>query len=65
VQPSAFANREQGVPQMIDTALSALVRAWATTVVAILLLLTGLAVTRAWDGSLYLQEFQTDLYLDQ
>jgi len=50
---------------MIDEALSALVRAWATTVIAMLLLTGGLALTRAWDGAAYTQLLQQTLDLDE
>jgi hypothetical protein len=48
-------NREQGLPEMTDTAFSALVRAWATTVIATSLFLAALALASAWDSSIYLQ----------
>ena len=43
---------------MIDVALSALARAWTTTVIAIFLLVTVLALERSWDSTLYFQELQ-------
>ena len=50
---------------MTDTAFSALVRAWATTVIAMSLLVAALALASAWDSSIYLQgledAFQFDL----
>jgi len=49
---------------MTDTAFSALVRAWATTVIAMSLLLAALALASAWDSSIYLQGLQDALKLD-
>ena len=40
---------------MTDTAFSALVRAWATTVIATSLFLAALALASAWDSSIYVQ----------
>lgn len=45
---------------MTDTAFSALVRAWATTVIAMSLLVAALAL----DSSIYLQGLQEALKLD-
>jgi hypothetical protein len=50
---------------MTDTALSALARAWATTVILIYLLVGGLAFVRAWDGSIYAQELQEVVNFDE
>jgi sulfite exporter TauE/SafE len=50
---------------MIDTALSALVRAWAATVIAIFLLVAGLALAAAWDGAMYVQGLQEALDCDE
>jgi hypothetical protein len=50
---------------MIDTALSALVRAWATTVIATFLLVAGLVLARAWDGDIYVQGLQEALDFDE
>jgi hypothetical protein len=49
---------------MNDTAFSALVRAWATTVIAMSLLVAALALTRNWDTVIYLQGLQDALKLD-
>jgi hypothetical protein len=49
---------------MMDTALSALVRAWATTLIAMSLLVVALALARAWDSSIYLYGLQETLKLD-
>ena len=38
---------------MTDTAFSALVRAWATTVIALSLYAAALALASAWDSSIY------------
>jgi hypothetical protein len=40
---------------MTDTAFSALVRAWATTVIATSLFLAALASASSWNSSIYLQ----------
>jgi len=39
---------------MTDTAFSALVRAWVTTMIATSLFLAALALASAWDSSIYL-----------
>ena len=49
---------------MTDTAFSALVRAWATTVIATSLFVAALALASAWDGSIYLHGLQDALNLD-
>jgi len=49
---------------MTDTAFSALVRAWATTVIAMSLLVAARALASAWDSSIYLQGLQEALKLD-
>jgi hypothetical protein len=59
------AKPDQGPSQMIDTALSALVRAWATTIVAMLVFVTGLALARAWDSAIYIEDLQETLSLDE
>ena len=48
---------------MTDTAFSALVRAWATTVITTSLFVAGLALARAWDSSIYLHGLQEALKL--
>jgi hypothetical protein len=50
--------RDQGLFEMAETALSALVRAWATTMIVTSLLIVALALARAWDSSIYLQGLQ-------
>jgi hypothetical protein len=59
------ANWKQGPSEMDDTALSALGRAWATTTVAIFLLVAGLTLARAWDTAMYVQGFEEVLKLDE
>ena len=38
---------------MSDTILSALVQAWITTIVAITLFFTALALSRVWESTIY------------
>jgi hypothetical protein len=40
---------------MNDTALSALVLAWLTTLIAVTLFVSALALSRVWDSEVYLQ----------
>ena len=40
---------------MAEIALAALVRAWQTTVLATMLLVTVLALSRVWDDAVYLR----------
>jgi hypothetical protein len=56
--------RFKGVPEMTDTALSALVTAWTATMIATTLLLSALALSRVWDSAIYLQGLQGLLNLD-
>jgi hypothetical protein len=49
---------------MMETAFPALVRAWATTMIAMSLLVMALALAKAWDSSIYLQGLQEALKLD-
>ena len=49
---------------MTDTAFSALVRAWATTMIAMSLFVVALTLASAWDRSIYLQGLQDALNLD-
>ncbi len=49
---------------MTETAFSALVRAWATTMIAMSLLIVALALARARDSSIYLHGLQEALKLD-
>jgi hypothetical protein len=49
---------------MTETAFSALVRAWATTVIAISLFIAALALASTWDSSIYLRGLQEALTLD-
>jgi hypothetical protein len=48
---------------MTDRACSALVRAWATTVIATMLFLAALALASAWDSSIYLRGLREALKL--
>jgi hypothetical protein len=50
---------------MIDTAVSALVRAWITTMIATSLIATAVALSRVWDTSVYLKGLQQALTLTQ
>jgi hypothetical protein len=49
---------------MTDTALSALVVAWATTLIATTLFVAALALSRVWDSAVYLQGLGGVLNLD-
>jgi hypothetical protein len=49
---------------MTDTALSALVVAWTTTMIATTLFVAALALSRVWDSAVYLQGLQGVLNLD-
>jgi hypothetical protein len=49
---------------MTDTAFCALIRAWATTLIATSLLVAALALASAWDSSIYLQGLQDAFRLD-
>jgi len=49
---------------MTDTAFSALIQAWVTTVIAISLLVVALAFERALDSPTYLQGLQTAFNFD-
>jgi hypothetical protein len=49
---------------MMDTALTALFRAWATTVITLAMLIAGLALARDWDGAIYVEALQKTLNLD-
>jgi hypothetical protein len=52
------------VPETTDTALSALVAAWATTMIATTLMVAALALARVWDSGIYFQALQGVLNLD-
>jgi hypothetical protein len=41
---------------MADLPLAALVRAWQTTMLATMLLVAAVALSRIWDSALYLRE---------
>ncbi len=56
--------RFKGVPEMTDTALSALVTAWTTTMIATTVFVAALALSRVWDSAIYLQGLQGVLNLD-
>lgn len=49
---------------MANTALNALVAAWITTALAISLFVAAVALSRVWDGALYLQALRRVLSLD-
>jgi hypothetical protein len=49
---------KRGIPEMTDTALSALVMAWTTTMIAITLFLTALAASEVWDSAVYIRALQ-------
>jgi hypothetical protein len=46
---------------MTNTTLSALVRAWTTTMIAITLLVVALALSRVWDSAIFLQALHGEL----
>jgi hypothetical protein len=50
---------------MSDTVLSAFARAWATTVIAMSLLIFGLALARTWDGAIYVQLLEQSLDVEE
>jgi len=52
------------VPQMTDTAFSALVQAWVTTVIALSLFVAALAFEHALDSGTYLQGLQDAFSFD-
>lgn len=60
----ALLKRDQGLFEMAETALSALVRAWTTTVIALSLLVAALALAKTWDSSIYLHGLQEALKLN-
>jgi hypothetical protein len=60
----ASLNQDQGLSKMTDAAFSALVRAWATTMIAMSLFVAALTLASAWDSSTYLQGLQDALNLD-
>ena len=49
---------------MTERALSALVLAWTTTMVAASLFVAALALAREWDSAIYLQALQVVFNLD-
>lgn len=49
------------VPDMTDTALSSLVAAWTTTMIATTLFIAVLAVSRVWDGAVFLRALHDTL----
>jgi len=55
---------KKGCLNMTDTALSALVVAWATTMIATTLFVAALALSRVWDSAVYLQGLGGVLNLD-
>jgi hypothetical protein len=52
------------LPDMANEALNALVASWITTALAISLLVAAVALSRVWDGMLYLQALRRVLSLD-
>jgi hypothetical protein len=49
---------------MVDVIVSALVRAWTTTVIATTMLFVAVALARIWDNAIYLRALQRALKLD-
>ena len=56
--------RDKSVPEMTDTALSALIVAWATTMIVTSLFIAVLVLSRVWDSAIYLKGLQGVLNLD-
>jgi hypothetical protein len=52
------------MPGMTNTALSALVVAWTTTMIATTLFLALLAVSRVWDAGVFFQALQEAMNLN-
>jgi hypothetical protein len=52
------------MPGTTNTALSALVAAWTTTMIATTLFLALLALSRVWDSAVFFQALQGVLSLD-
>jgi hypothetical protein len=50
---------QEGMHGMMDTALSALVLAWTTTMIAITLLLTALVASQVWDSAVYFRALES------
>lgn len=48
---------------MADVIIVALVRAWTTTTLATVLLVTAIALSRIWDSAIYLRELPRALRL--
>ncbi len=53
-----------GYRTMIDRVLSALVQAWITTMIAITLFVTTVALSRIWDNTIYLMALRKALARD-
>lgn len=53
-----------GYRTMIDRVLSALVQAWITTMIAITLFVTTVALSRIWDNTIYLMGLRKALARD-
>jgi hypothetical protein len=49
---------------MSNSAFSALVAAWTTTMIATTIFVAALAISRAWDGAVFLQALQRALNAD-
>ena len=54
-------NAKKGIPEMTDTALSALVLAWITTMIATTLFLAALAASQVSDSAVYFRARQSVL----
>ena len=50
-----FAKSTQGLPDMMDTTLSALTLAWVTTMIATTLFAAALGLSQFWDSAVYYQ----------
>ena len=53
-----------GYRTMIERVLSALVQAWITTMIAITLFVTTVALSRIWDDTIYLMALRKALARD-
>jgi hypothetical protein len=51
-------SQNKGMRDMMDTALSALVLAWTTTMIATTLFVAALAFSQFWDNAVYVQVLQ-------
>jgi hypothetical protein len=55
---------DQGFIEMSNSAFSALVAAWTTTMIATTIFITALAISQAWDGTVFLHALQRVLTSD-